>query len=86
MANCPQFLNTIQGCFVVDNACLTFGHAHTFSWTSYTLYECIGTHQNLLTKALTKADFNYPQNSQGISGQGENMNDLQNYILRHTLS
>ena len=61
MVNCPQFLNTVQGCFVVDNACLTFGSAHTFSWTQYTLYECIGTQQNLLTKALTKADFNYPQ-------------------------
>lgn len=61
MLHCPQFLNTIQGCFVVDNACLTFGTAHTFSWTSYTLYECVGTQQNLLTKALTKADFNYPQ-------------------------
>lgn len=58
LRECPQFLNTVQGCFVVDQGCLILGSMHTIA--GHTVYRCIGRSQTLLTKALTKADFDYP--------------------------
>lgn len=58
MAQCPQFLNTVQACFVVDAACLTLGTAYTIA--GHTLHRCIGTERHILTKQLHKSDFGYP--------------------------
>lgn len=56
---CPQFLNTVQGCFVVAEECLTFGTAYRIA--GHTVYLAIGSQQaNILTKQLTKQDFDYP--------------------------
>lgn len=55
---CPQFLNTVQACFVVDEACLTFGTRYEIA--GHYLYRCIGTQRHLLTKQLHKSDFGYP--------------------------
>lgn len=61
--SCPQFLNTVQGCFVVTEECLTFGTAYRIA--GHTVYSAVGKYQdNLLTKAFTKADFGYPQELQ----------------------
>ena len=59
---CPQFLNTIKACFVVDENCLTFDASYTIY--GYTLYECSGKSQSLLSKTLAKADFSYPSELQ----------------------
>ncbi len=59
---CPQFLNTIQACFVVDENCLTFGGSYSIA--GHTIRRCMGSKRNLLTKQLTKANFNYPEKLQ----------------------
>lgn len=57
---CPQFLNTVRGCFVVSEECLVFGTPYQIA--GHTMYLAIGSRQpNILTKPLTKQDFNYPQ-------------------------
>lgn len=59
LSTCPQFLNTVQGCFVVAEECLTFGTAYRIA--GHTVYLAIGSQQaNILTKQLTKQDFDYP--------------------------
>lgn len=58
VTQCPQFLNTVQACFVVDEACLVFGTRYTIA--GHYLYRCIGAQRHLLTKQLTKSDFGYP--------------------------
>lgn len=58
MQQCPQFLNTVQACFVVDENCITLGASYTIA--GHTLRKCIGTKRNLLTKQLQKTDFKYP--------------------------
>lgn len=60
---CPQFLTTVKACFVVDENCITLSN-ETYTIAGHTLRTCIGKQQNLLTKALTKADFAYPQELQ----------------------
>ena len=56
---CPQFLNTVQGCFVVSEECLVFGTA--FRIAGHTVYLAIGSQQaNIKTVQLTKQDFDYP--------------------------
>lgn len=62
ISQCPQFLNTVRACFVVDGACITLGNSHTIA--GHTLRECVGTSRNLLTKQLQKIDFAYPQEYQ----------------------
>ena len=59
---CPQFLTTIKACFVVDDACITRGTSYTIA--GHTLYKCEGKSSTLLQKALTVADFGYPQELQ----------------------
>lgn len=59
---CPQFLNTIQACFVVDEKCLTFGE--TYSIAGHTIRQCKGSKRNLLTKQLEKSNFDYPKELQ----------------------
>lgn len=59
VAQCPQFLTTVQACFVVDVDCITLGTQYTIA--GHTVYRCVGTRRNLLTKSLTQNDFNYPQ-------------------------
>lgn len=59
VAQCPQFLTTVQACFVVDEDCITLGTQYTIA--GHTVYRCVGTKRNLLTKSLTQSDFNYPQ-------------------------
>ena len=58
LAQCPQFLNTVQACFVVDGACIQFSGQYTIA--GHTVYKCEGVRQNLLTKQLEKSDFGYP--------------------------
>lgn len=58
MALCPQFLNTVIGCFVVDDACILKGSVYQIA--GHSVYRCIGTQRTLLTKQLTKQDFGYP--------------------------
>ena len=58
MRECPQFLNTVQACFVVDENCITLSGNYTIA--GHTLYKCVGTKRNLLTKQLQKNDFKYP--------------------------
>ena len=59
VAQCPQFLTTVQACFVVDADCITLGTSYTIA--GHTVYRCVGTKRNLLTKSLTQNDFKYPQ-------------------------
>ena len=59
---CPQFLTTVKACFVVDDACITRGAAYTIA--GHTVYKCEGRSSTLLEKALTVADFGYPQELQ----------------------
>ena len=59
---CPQFLTTVKACFVVDDACITRGTAYAIA--GHTLYKCEGRSSTLLEKALTIADFGYPQELQ----------------------
>ena len=61
-AKCPQFLQTVRACFVVDGACLRF--SGSYSVAGHTLRRCVGTRRNLLTKQLERADFGYPQEYQ----------------------
>ena len=56
---CPQFLNTVQACFVVDESCITLGAQYSIA--GHTVRACEGTSRNLLTKQLQKTDFNYPK-------------------------
>lgn len=58
MQRCPQFLKTVQACFVVDENCITLGTSYGFA--GHVIYECVGTNRNLLSKSLTQNDFNYP--------------------------
>lgn len=58
MQRCPQFLKTVQACFVVDVNCITLGASHGFA--GHVIYECVGTNRNLLSKSLTQNDFGYP--------------------------
>jgi hypothetical protein len=58
MRECPQFLNTVQACFVVDENCITLSGNYTIA--GHMLYKCVGTKRNLLTKQLQKSDFKYP--------------------------
>lgn len=58
MQRCPQFLKTVQACFVVDVNCITLGTSHGFA--GHVIYECVGTNRNLLSKSLTQNDFGYP--------------------------
>ena len=58
IALCPQFLNTVQACFVVDESCITKGTAYSIA--GHTLYTCVGNEWKLLDKQLAKADFSYP--------------------------
>lgn len=58
MRDCPQFLNTVQACFVVDESCISLGASYTVA--GHTLRKCVGTKRNLLTKQLQKTDFKYP--------------------------
>ena len=60
---CPQFLTTVKACFVVDEGCITLSNS-TYTIAGHTFRTCIGKQQNLLTKALQKADFAYPQELQ----------------------
>jgi len=62
LSTCPQFLTTVQACFVVDEACITLGRSYTIA--GHTIYKCVGKKSTLLTKALSKTDFNYPQELQ----------------------
>ena len=59
---CPQFLTTVKACFVVDENCLTFGEQCTIA--GHTFHACVGRRQTLLTKALQKSDFSYPEELQ----------------------
>lgn len=59
VAQCPQFLTTVQACFVVDEDCITLGTSYTIA--GHTVYRCVGTKRNLLTKSLSLDDFKYPQ-------------------------
>ena len=59
VAQCPQFLTTVQACFVVDEDCIVRGTQYTIA--GHTVYRCVGTKRNLLTKSLTQNDFKYPQ-------------------------
>lgn len=59
MAKCPQFLNTVQACFVVDNALLRFGQSYTIA--GHTVKACMGIDETTIyTQQLSKADFSYP--------------------------
>ena len=60
--SCPQFLNTVVACFVVDGACLQFSGTYTIA--GHTIRKCEGVRQNLLTQQLQKTDFAYPQELQ----------------------
>ena len=62
LTKCPQFLNTIKACFVVDENCITFGRSVTIA--GHTLKLCMGAESHLFTKQLQKSDFNYPQELQ----------------------
>lgn len=62
LTKCPQFLNTIKACFVVDENCITFGRSVTIA--GHTLRLCMGAESHLFTKQLQKSDFNYPQELQ----------------------
>jgi hypothetical protein len=59
---CPQFLTTVQACFVVDEACITLGAPYGIA--GHAVYKCVGRESTLLQKALTIADFGYPQELQ----------------------
>lgn len=63
MRNCPQFLNTIQACFVVDENCLAFSN-ETYEIAGYTFHTCVGRSNTLLEKKLEVSDFNYPEELQ----------------------
>ena len=60
---CPQFLTTVKACFVVDENCITLSSG-TYTIAGYAFQTCVGKQQNLLTKALQKSDFSYPQELQ----------------------
>lgn len=59
---CPQFLTTVQACFVVDEACITLGTSYVIA--GHAVRKCVGKESTLLQKALTIADFGYPQELQ----------------------
>ena len=63
ITKCPQFLTTVKGCFVVDENCITLSTS-TYTIAGHTLYTCVGKSQSLLTKALDKSDFDYPEELQ----------------------
>lgn len=58
VSTCPQFLNTVQACFVVDEDCVTLGARYQIA--GHTIYKCEGTSRNLLDRRLQKSDFAYP--------------------------
>lgn len=60
---CPQFLTTVKACFVVSESCITRS-IQTYTIAGHTLRTCVGNERTLLDKALTKADFSYPQELQ----------------------
>lgn len=62
ITTCPQFLNTIKACFVVDGACITRGTSYRIA--NHTVYRCEGKKSTLLEKALEIEDFGYPEELQ----------------------
>lgn len=59
---CPQFLNTVKACFVVDDACIT--RSASYKIANHTVYRCDGRKSTLLEKALEIDDFGYPEELQ----------------------
>lgn len=59
---CPQFLTTVKGCFVVDEACLYLQDQYTLA--GHTIFKCVGKATSLLSKTLEKSEFHYPQELQ----------------------
>lgn len=58
MKMCPQFLNTVKACFVVDKRCVTYQSRYTIA--GHFVYRCVGNNETLLTQNLTQNDFNFP--------------------------
>lgn len=58
LQKCPQFLNTVSACFVVDENCIVLGTSYAIA--GHTVRRCVGTKRNLFTKQLSKTDFKYP--------------------------
>lgn len=57
---CPQFLNTIQACFVIDENCIALSN-ETYVIAGYTFHTCVGRQKTLLDKQLEVSDFGYPE-------------------------
>lgn len=61
--NCPQFLNTVQACFVVDESCI-FLSEEVYQIAGHEVHRCTGAYETLFDKVLTKDDFAYPEELQ----------------------
>ena len=61
--NCPQFLNTVQACFVVDESCI-FLSEEIYQIAGHDVRRCTGAYETLFDKVLTKEDFAYPEELQ----------------------
>lgn len=58
MSTCPQFMRTIQGCFIATEEMLSFGSSYTLA--GHTLMVCNGRDTTIDLPTLTKDDFKYP--------------------------
>lgn len=58
MSTCPQFMNTIRGCFIASEEMLSFGASHTIA--GYTVRACNGNESIIDIPQLTRDDFKYP--------------------------
>lgn len=57
---CPQFLNTIKACFIIDEDCISLS-ATSWAIADHSFRRCIGHERSLGNITLHKSDFNYPQ-------------------------
>lgn len=63
VAQCPQFLNTVQGCFVVDETALTLGTEYLIA--GHYVYACVGKNSMLQDNiTFSKSDFAFPSEYQ----------------------
>lgn len=57
MATCPQFMNSIRGCFIVDENMITIRQSKVLA--GHTIYEVYGN-SSVSEISLSKSDFAYP--------------------------
>lgn len=62
LSNCPSFMQTILGCFIVDDECVTLGDAYTIA--GHTVNICTGKDVSYYYQKFSKEMFGFPEEYQ----------------------